>query len=174
MTIGNTIDTTDIIITLVNEKDEIIGYDEKIKVHREGLLHRAFSVLIFNKEGEMLIHQRALHKYHSPGLWTNACCGHPNKGEDNAAAAYRRLKEEMGFNSDLNYQFTFHYKADFSNGLTENEIDHVFFGEYNQEFNANPEEVADYKWVDVEELKKDVLSDPQSYTVWFKEILKRM
>ncbi len=174
MTIDNTIDTTDIIITLVNEKDEIIGYDEKIKVHREGLLHRAFSVLIFNKEGKMLIHQRALHKYHSPGLWTNACCGHPNKGEDNAAAAFRRLKEEMGFNSDLNYQFTFHYKADFSNGLTENEIDHVFFGEYNQEFKVNPEEVADYKWVDVEELKKDVLSDPQSYTVWFKEILKRM
>ncbi|KPM48766.1 isopentenyl-diphosphate Delta-isomerase [Jiulongibacter sediminis] len=165
---------TDIIITLVNEKDEIIGHDEKIKVHREGTLHRAFSVLIFNEAGKMLIHQRALHKYHSPGLWTNACCGHPNKDEKIEDAAFRRLGEEMGFRCPLSYQFTFHYRAEFDNGLTENEIDHVFFGEYNQTFEVNPKEVADYRWASVESIKKEVGKNPDNFTVWFKEILGRI
>ncbi|MCL4143532.1 UNVERIFIED_CONTAM: hypothetical protein GTU68_056784 [Idotea baltica] len=161
-------------ITLVNDEDEIIGYDEKIKVHREGKLHRAFSVLIFNKDGEMLIHQRAFGKYHSPGLWTNACCGHPNKGEEIKQAANRRLEEEMGFNCEIDYQFTFRYHAAFDNGLIEHEIDHVFFGEYNDSFEANPDEVASYKWVDVEEVKADLLKNEENYTVWFKEILERI
>lgn len=161
-------------ITLVNDEDEIIGYDEKIKVHREGKLHRAFSVLIFNKEGKMLIHQRAFGKYHSPGLWTNACCGHPNKGEEIKQAANRRLEEEMGFNCEIDYKFTFRYHAAFDNGLIEHEIDHVFFGEYNDSFVANPEEVANFKWVDVKEVKADLLKNEENYTVWFKEILERI
>ncbi|MGR3811609.1 isopentenyl-diphosphate Delta-isomerase [Jiulongibacter sp. NS-SX5] len=165
---------TNIIITLVNEQDEITGYEEKIKVHLDGLLHRAFSILVFNDAGEMLIHQRALHKYHSPGLWTNACCGHPNKGEANYDAAYRRLGEEMGFQCDLDYKFTFHYKATFSNGLTENEIDHVYFATYNDSFEVNPEEVADYRWVKTEEIAKEIEEKPENFTVWFKEIMNRL
>ncbi|MFT5883973.1 MAG: isopentenyl-diphosphate delta-isomerase [Arcticibacterium sp.] len=161
-------------IALVNEADEIIGYDEKLKVHLLGLLHRAFSVLIFNRNGEMLIHQRAFGKYHSPGLWTNACCGHPNEGDTMQEAARRRLGEEMGFDCDLEYKFTFKYHAEFDNGLTEHEIDHVFYGEYNDVFVANPEEVADFKWMKVSEIREDIKTDPESYSVWFREILDRI
>jgi isopentenyl-diphosphate delta-isomerase len=161
------------IITLVNEADEITGYEEKMKVHREGLLHRAFSVLIFDEAGQMLIHQRAFSKYHSPGLWTNTCCGHPNRGEENRAAAVRRLGEEMGFQTELKHQFTFHYRAEFDNGLIENEIDYVYFGEFVGDFQANPEEVADYKWLSLESIKNDIAESPEKYTVWFKEIMKR-
>jgi isopentenyl-diphosphate delta-isomerase len=161
-------------IALVNDDDEIIGYDEKLKVHLLGLLHRAFSVLIFNRKGEMLIHQRAFVKYHSPGLWTNACCGHPNEGDTMLVAARRRLGEEMGFNCDLEYKFTFRYHAEFDNGLTEHEIDHVFYGEFNDDFVANPEEVAAFKWVKVSEVKEEIKVNPESYTVWFREILERI
>lgn len=163
-----------IIITLVNEQDEICGYEEKMKVHEKGLLHRAFSVLIFNQKGEMLIHQRAFSKYHSPGLWTNACCGHPNEGESNHDAAYRRLGEEMGFQTELSYQFTFHYRAEFTNGLIENEIDHVYFGEFDGSFVVNPEEVADFKWLSLSEIRKQMEESSEKFTVWFKEIVKRL
>lgn len=161
-------------ITLVNEDDEVVGFEEKLKVHQRGLLHRAFSILVFNSDGKMLIHQRAFGKYHSPGLWTNACCGHPNEGENILNAANRRLEEEMGFECPLLFQFKFHYKTSFSNGLTENEIDHVFFGEMNGPFEVNTEEVADYQWVQIPTLKTDIMSNPSKYTVWFKEIMTRI
>lgn len=142
-------------------------------MHQKGLLHRAFSILIYNKKGEMLIHQRALHKYHSGGLWTNACCGHPNRGEEMEAAIHRRLGQEMGFDCPLDFKFIFQYHAAFDNGLTENEIDHVYTGEFNGDFTFNPEEVADYKWVNVESVQSDVNENPEKYTVWFREILQQ-
>jgi isopentenyl-diphosphate delta-isomerase len=163
----------DIIITLVDANDRITGYEEKLEVHIKGLLHRAFSILIFNKEGQMLTHQRALEKYHSPGLWTNACCGHPNQGEDLLKAAHRRLGEEMGFDCDLAFKFKFHYRAEFDNGLIENELDHVFIGQFDSYFVVNPLEVAEYKWLEVSDIQKEIAIKPEKYTVWFKEIMKR-
>jgi isopentenyl-diphosphate delta-isomerase len=160
-----------ITITLVDKDDNVSGYEEKLLVHQKGLLHRAFSILIFNKKGEMLIHQRALSKYHSPGLWTNACCGHPNKGETVLDAAHRRLGEEMGFDSPLHYQFKFHYQAELENGLIENEIDHVYFGEYNDTFIVNPNEVEDFKWVVTSQIKEETKSTPENFTVWFRKIM---
>jgi isopentenyl-diphosphate delta-isomerase len=165
--------TKNITITLVDANDTITGYEEKMEVHRKGLLHRAFSILIFNKDGQMLIHQRALKKYHSPGLWTNACCGHPNKGENILDAAHRRLGEEMGFDCELNFKFKFHYRAEFGNGLIENELDHVYVGQFDSTFEVNPLEVADYKWMEVSDIQKDISFNPENYTVWFKEIMKR-
>jgi isopentenyl-diphosphate delta-isomerase len=163
---------TDIIIPLVNSSDEIIGSGEKIDVHLKGLLHRAFSVLIFNQKGQMLIHQRALGKYHSPGLWTNACCGHPFIGEEMKNAAERRLLEEMGISCELEYNFTFQYRSMFENGLIENEIDHVYKGIFEGNFETNPDEVADYKWQNIIDIKKDIQLKPDSFTIWFKEIMK--
>jgi isopentenyl-diphosphate delta-isomerase len=164
------IDTTEII--LVNELDEETGSGEKLWVHQQALLHRAFSVLIFNDSNELLIHQRVFNKYHSGGLWTNTCCGHPNVNEEIRAAAERRLGEEMGFSCKLDFLYKFHYKTTFENQLTENEIDHVFTGIYNGSFEVNPAEVMDYKWVRVADVLQDAAINPQQYTFWFKEILK--
>ena len=143
----------EIIIPLSDTAGNITGYEEKMKVHRHGLLHLAFSILIFNSKGEMLLQKRAKSKYHSPSLWTNACCGHPNRGEEISQAARRRLQEEMGFTCALHHRFTFHYRADFTNGLSENEIDHVFFGHYEGSVNPTPEEVAEYRWATPETLR---------------------
>ncbi|MEK7619489.1 MAG: isopentenyl-diphosphate Delta-isomerase, partial [Patescibacteria group bacterium] len=123
---------------LVDETDHEIGTEEKMATHERGLLHRAFSVFVFNASGELLLQQRAFEKYHSAGLWTNTCCSHPRPGEETLAAAYRRLQEEMGFDCPLNEMFTFRYLAPFPNGLTENEVDHVFFGMYDGPVNPNP------------------------------------
>jgi isopentenyl-diphosphate delta-isomerase len=164
------VDTTEII--LVNESDEEVGSGEKLWVHQQGLLHRAFSVLIFNDNNELLIHQRTFDKYHSGGLWTNTCCGHPNVNEDIRAAAERRLGEEMGFTGDLDFLYKFHYKTTFENQLTENEIDHVFTGAYNDSFEVNPDEVLAYKWVTIADIMEEVANNPQDYTFWFKKILK--
>jgi isopentenyl-diphosphate Delta-isomerase len=158
-------------IPLVDDDDNIIGHGEKLEVHQKGWLHRAFSILVFNDEGEILIHQRAFDKYHSPGLWTNTCCGHPNEGESMEAAVHRRLQEEMGFDCVLSHKFTFRYKAFFDNGLTENEIDHVYIGTFNDKFIVNPDEVADYKWVSISETKELILQNPEDFTVWFREIM---
>jgi isopentenyl-diphosphate Delta-isomerase len=163
-----------ITITLVDSNDNVTGYQEKLEVHKEGLLHRAFSILIFNSEGQMLIHQRALSKYHSPGLWTNACCGHPNKGEEILDAAHRRLEEEMGFDCEFEFKFKFHYRAEFENGLIENEIDHVYIGEYNDTFKVNPMEVESFRWIEVSALKDEINTQPENFTVWFKEIMMRV
>lgn len=160
-------------IPLVDDNDNIIGHAEKMEVHLSGLLHRAFSILVFNDKNEILIHQRAFGKYHSPGLWTNTCCGHPNEGEAMEAAVHRRLQEEMGFDCELSHKFTFRYKAVFENGLTENEIDHVYIGIFNETFTVNPDEVADYKWISIAQTIELIHQNPDSFTVWFKEIMNR-
>ncbi|WP_337043407.1 isopentenyl-diphosphate Delta-isomerase [Emticicia sp. 17c] len=164
------IDTTEII--LVNEADEETGSGGKLWVHQQALLHRAFSVLIFNDNNELLIHQRVFDKYHSGGLWTNTCCGHPNAGEEIKTAAKRRLGEEMGFTCDLDFLYKFHYKVTFDNQLTENEIDHVFTGLYNEPFEVNPAEVLAYKWVSIPEIMEEVKQKPENYTFWFRKILE--
>lgn len=161
-------------IPLSDTAGNIIGYKEKMEVHQQGLLHLAFSVLIFNGRGELLLQQRADHKYHSPSLWTNTCCGHPHPREEIREAARRRLAEEMGFTSELTHQFTFHYQASFSNGLSENEIDHVFFGQYEGIVLPDPEEVSDYRWVEMDFLQADAAQQPEKYTVWFRKILDRI
>jgi isopentenyl-diphosphate Delta-isomerase len=165
-----TFNTTDII--LVNDSDEEIGTGEKLMVHQRGLLHRAFSILIFNENNELLIHQRTSHKYHSGDLWTNTCCGHPNANEEISEAAHRRLGEEMGFDTSLDFLYKFQYRTEFPNGLVEYEIDNVFVGTYNDSFVVNPEEVADYQWITVDELLENVAQNSEKYTFWFKEILR--
>jgi isopentenyl-diphosphate delta-isomerase len=135
-------------------------------------LHRAFSVFTFNKKGELMLQQRAVHKYHSPLLWTNTCCSHQRKGETNLEAGKRRLQEEMGFTAELKEVFSFIYKAPFDNGLTEHELDHVLVGYFDDEPNINKEEVEDYKWMLLEDVKSDIDKNPSIYTEWFKIIFK--
>lgn len=145
----------------------MLGSMEKIEAHEKGLLHRAFSVFIFNPEGEMLLQQRALNKYHSPGLWSNACCSHPHPGEDVIVAAQARLKQELGFTTPLKKVFDFTYKVSFENGLTENEFDHVFVGEYEGEIRSNPEEVEAYLFKPIDDIKLQLKDNPEIYTAWF-------
>lgn len=159
-------------VVLITEQDEPIGLMEKQQAHIAGVLHRAFSVFVFNDKGELLIQQRAHEKYHTPGLWTNTCCSHPRQGETYEEAAIRRLQEEMGFTCPIEFQFSFQYKADVGEGLTEHELDHVFKGIYNENPKINPEEVASFKWIDFNELQIDVEEHPEKYTPWFKIILK--
>ncbi len=164
-------------VILVNKNDNQIGTLEKIKAHQQANLHRAFSVFIFNTKGEMLLQQRAKNKYHSAGLWTNACCSHPRPGEETEYAAHRRLQEEMGFDCKLEKTFHFIYKTAFDHGLTEHELDHVFIGQYNGAVVPNPVEVEDYKWINLESLKKQIKENPDIFTSWFKiafdEVLNR-
>ena len=160
-------------VILVNELDEQIGLMPKLEAHEKALLHRAFSVFIFNDKNELMLQQRALDKYHSPGLWTNTCCSHQRDGESNIEAGKRRLIEEMGFVTELNETVSFIYKAPFDNGLTEHEFDHVMIGTYMDEPNINPEEVADWKWMSLEEVKVDIELNPQNYTEWFKIIFEK-
>ena len=160
-------------VILVNEKDEQIGLMEKIEAHEKALLHRAFSVFIFNKEGELMLQQRALTKYHTPGLWTNTCCSHQREGESNIEAGKRRLMEEMGFSTDLKDTISFIYKAPFQNGLTEHEYDHILVGQYDEDPNPNPDEVNAWKWVSLEEVKEDMKVNPEVYTEWFKIIFDK-
>lgn len=161
-------------VILVNTSDEEIGTMEKMLAHEKALLHRAFSVFVFNQKGEMLIHRRALDKYHSGGLWTNACCSHPRKGETTEEAAHRRLMEEMGFDCPISERFSFIYKAELDQGLTEYEYDHVFFGSFDGNPRINPDEVCDWKYISVLELKQDIKSYPDNYTEWFKIALDKM
>ena len=159
-------------VILVDIHDNPIGEMEKLKAHVEAKLHRAFSVFIFNSKGELLLQQRALNKYHSPGLWTNTCCSHQRAGETNIEAGKRRLFEEMGFACELKEVFWFIYRADFDNGLTEHELDHVMIGQYDLSPEINPEEVAAYKWMTLEDVKSDMERNPEKYTAWFKIIFK--
>lgn len=158
---------------LVNEDDQQIGLMPKIEAHEKAVLHRAFSVFILNGKGETLLQQRAGDKYHSPLLWTNTCCSHQRDGESNLDAGKRRLREEMGFETELEELFSFIYKAPFDNGLTEHELDHVMLGNYNGVPKINPEEVADWKWMSPEAIKKDIRHNPEAYTEWFKIIFDR-
>lgn len=155
-------------VVLVTEKDEAVGTMEKLKAHQEGLLHRAFSVFIFDREGRMLLQQRALNKYHGGGLWTNTCCSHPYPGENVEDAAVRRLSEEMGFTTRLKKIFAFTYHAHVENGLIEHEYDHVFTGEYNGAMNINSSEVADYCYKEMHEIKKHLAEHPGKFTAWFQ------
>lgn len=155
-------------VILVNPQDEPIGVMEKMEAHQKGLLHRAFSVFVFNKKGEMLLQQRAKEKYHSGGLWTNTCCSHPAPGESTDAAALRRLQEEMGFQTPLKEGFSFMYKTTFDNGLTEHEIDHVFIGEYEDAIEPNTAEVEHYEYRTMDSIRDAIQHTPQFFTSWFK------
>jgi isopentenyl-diphosphate delta-isomerase len=159
-------------VVLVNEKDEILGTMEKLRAHKEGVLHRAFSVIIYNSKGEMLIHKRASDKYHCGGLWTNACCSHPRLNENPIDGAKRRLQEEMGFTTQLLQKGSFIYRAELDNGLIEHEYDHLFIGHYDQHPSPNPSEVEDWKYISVNELLASIKKNPEAYTFWFKEIVK--
>jgi isopentenyl-diphosphate delta-isomerase len=161
-------------LILVDEQDNPIGTCEKMEAHRLGLLHRAFSVFIFDAQGRMLLQQRALSKYHSGGLWTNACCSHPFPGEDNLTAASRRLQEELGFTTSLNKAFDFYYRSEFDNGLTEHEFDHVFVGQYEGALEVNPQEVMDYCFLSLEEIQNQLETRPDRYTEWFKIAFPRL
>lgn len=160
-------------VVLVNEQDEPQGLMEKIEAHEKALLHRAFSIFINNDKGEIMLQQRALSKYHSPGLWTNTCCSHQRDGEANLEAGKRRLMEEMGFQTPLKELFSFVYKADMGNGLTEHEFDHVMQGTYNDQPDLNPDEAASWKWMSPEAVKLDIENHPERYTPWFKIIFEK-
>lgn len=160
-------------VILVDAHDRELGLMEKMEAHQKGLLHRAFSVFVLNDKKELLLQRRAFDKYHSGGLWTNTCCSHPRKDEDVEAAAHRRLKEEMGFDCELEKVLDFVYRADFSDGLTEHEFDHVFVGYYNGSPEINTQEVAEYKWMPLDEVKRDLQENPDNYTEWFKIIFDR-
>ena len=159
-------------VILVDELDNQLGLMPKMEAHEKAVLHRAFSVFIFNDKGELMLQQRAAHKYHSPLLWTNTCCSHQRDGESNIEAGKRRLIEEMGFKTNLKEIFSFVYKAPFDNGLTEHELDHVMIGNFNGVPKINPDEVASYKWMTLEAVKKDIELQPNIYTAWFKIIFK--
>ena len=159
-------------VILVDLLDNQLGLMPKMEAHEKAVLHRAFSVFIFNDEGELMLQQRAAHKYHSPLLWTNTCCSHQRNGESNIEAGKRRLIEEMGFKTNLKEIFSFVYKAPFDNGLTEHELDHVMIGNFNGTPKINPDEVASYKWMTLEAVKKDIELQPKLYTAWFKIIFK--
>ena len=155
-------------VVLVDRNDLEIGVMEKMEAHEKGVLHRAFSIFLFNSKGELLLQQRAIHKYHSGGLWTNTCCSHPRPGESLEIATQRRLMEEMGVECKVQPIFNFIYKKDFSNGLTEHELDHVFLGEFEGEPIVNAEEVENWKYAHPDEIKADIASNPEKYTAWFK------
>lgn len=159
-------------IALVNEDDKILGYGDKIDTHRKGKLHRAFSVLVFNPEGEILLQQRAAGKYHSPGLWTNTCCSHLVENNSMEQFVHERLQYEMGFDCSLKYIKKFHYKVTFEDGMTENEIDYLYGGIYKNDPIPNREEVSHWAWFKEEILKEDIKNNPDNYTYWFKNILE--
>ena len=161
-------------LILVDENDVPLGTVEKMEAHEKALLHRAFSVFIFNSKGEMLLQQRAIDKYHSGGLWTNACCSHPYSEQDIKAAAEKRLEEEMGFSTPLAKAFEFVYKAGFDNGLTEHEYDHVFTGIYDGAITPDKEEVNDFCFKSLAAIKESLRLHPEQYTVWFKIAFPKM
>ena len=161
---------TEELIILVDENDNKVGLMPKMEAHEKALLHRAFSVFVFNDDNELMLQRRALNKYHSPGLWTNTCCSHQRDGETNIEAGVRRLQEEMGFSVPLREVMSFIYKAPFDNGLTEHEYDYILLGEFNAVPNINPAEVAEWKWMKLEDVKEDMQTNPGIYTEWFKII----
>jgi len=161
------------LVILVDENDNQIGLMPKMEAHEKAVLHRAFSVFVFNENNELMLQQRALLKYHSPGLWTNTCCSHQRDGESNLVAGKRRLFEEMGFTTELKETTSFIYKAPFENGLTEHEFDHILVGTYEGTPNINEEEVVAWKWMDLESVKKDIKNHPENYTAWFKIIFEK-
>ena len=160
-------------VILVNENDEQIGLMPKMEAHEKAVLHRAFSVFIFNSNNELMLQQRAANKYHSPLLWTNTCCSHQRDGETNIEAGTRRLQEEMGFTTSLKETTSFIYKAPFDNGLTEHELDHIMVGYYEQAPVINPDEVENWKWMPLEDVRTEISVQPELYTAWFKIIFEK-
>lgn len=161
-------------VILVDENDFETGTMEKMQAHVEARLHRAFSVFIFNQAGKLMLQQRAFTKYHSPGLWTNTCCSHPRPGESTADAAHRRMIEEMGFDCDFEEVFGFVYKAKFDNDLTEHEFDHVFIGKSDILPEINTEEVASYRFADMNEIRHEMIENPEKFTIWFRIAFDRV
>ena len=161
------------LVILVDENDNKIGLMPKMEAHEKAVLHRAFSVFIFNDKKELMLQQRAAHKYHSPKLWTNTCCSHQRDGETNVDAGMRRLQEEMGFSVTLEEKTSFIYKAPFDNGLTEHELDHILVGYYNDKPDINLDEVSSWKWMGLEDVKNDIIVSPDQYTAWFKIIFDK-
>ena len=161
-------------VILVNQDDQVVGEMEKMEAHVKGILHRAFSVFLFNEAGELLLQQRAFSKYHSGGLWTNTCCSHPAPGEEVVEAALRRLKQELGI-QDVEVEIVHHfvYKAEFENGLTEHEFDYVLKGKYNGVPVLNKEEVESVRWISLQQLRDEIDSDPDRFTFWFRELIKQ-
>lgn len=160
-------------VVLVDSQDNELGKMEKLEAHEKGLLHRAFSIFLFNSKGEMLIQQRSLSKYHSPGLWTNACCSHPAPNESIIQAGNRRLKEELGLSTELVDAFNFEYRETFENNLTEHELDHVLVGYSEENPILNQEEAKDYRWITWANLLKEIDLNPENFTIWFKIILTK-
>lgn len=161
-------------VILVDEQDRETGTMEKMEAHEKGLLHRAFSIFLFNENGEMLLQKRASKKYHTGGLWTNTCCSHPRENESMDEALQRRLMQEMGIQCPVNKAFTMLYKSSLANGLTEHEFDHVYYGYFSEEPKPNPEEVEDWKYISLGELKADVEKNPENYTPWFVKLYSQM
>ena len=162
-------------VILVDRTDQPIGLMDKLQAHVEGRLHRAFSVFIFDREGRMLLQQRALDKYHTPGLWTNACCSHPREGEDTLEAALRRLQEELGLTKvQLTKAFHYYYQAPVGDELIEHELDHVFVGQWEGDLTFNPKEVNATQWISFEELQTWIQKSPQSFTPWFRGLNERV
>jgi len=155
-------------VILVDKNDKQVGLMPKLEAHEKGILHRAFSVFIFNSKYELLLQKRASSKYHSGGLWTNTCCSHPREGEDTLDAANRRLDEEMGIKTSLRKVYDFIYKAELDNQLTEHEFDHVFYGVFDNDPILNKDEAEDFKWANMETLNNDIIKNEDNYTVWFK------
>ncbi len=160
-------------VILVDKNDKELGTEERIKAHREGKLHRAFSIFVFNSKGELLMQRRAANKYHTAGLWSNTCCSHPQPGEPIEKAVHRKLKQEMGFDCMLEKKFSFIYKVNFENGLWEHEFDHVYIGQFDGRPNPNPEEADEWKWINIDELKKDIKKHPGRYTPWFRIAIEK-
>jgi isopentenyl-diphosphate delta-isomerase len=158
-------------VILVDEGDNEIGSMEKMEAHEKGALHRAFSILLYNSKGHVLLQKRSKNKYHSAGLWTNTCCSHPRPGETVLDAGRRKLMQEMGIDFQPEFAFTFIYKTSLENNLIEHEFDHVLMGQFDGDFDINPDEVEEWKYVDVAELKNDINENPEKYTFWFKLIM---
>jgi len=157
-------------IALVDEADQIVGYEDKLLVHQRGLLHRAFSAVVINTKGQWLMHRRALDKYHSGGAWTNTCCSHLTQGESMAEATRNRLFAEMGIVANPEFIESFYYRAEFDNGLTENEIDHVFLARWDGDPDPDPGEVMDWKWSSPEEIEEALIKHPEEFSAWFPRI----
>lgn len=158
----------DDLVILVDDFDHEIGFQDKLTVHQQGLLHRAFSVFVFNSNNQLILQQRSDNKYHSPSLWTNTCCSHPKPQEKTKEACKRRLIEEMGISCELNFCFSFVYQCKFSNGLTEHEIDHIYIGFSDDSPKINPKEVKDWKYISLSDLEKEIEYNPEKFTEWLK------
>lgn len=158
-------------VILVDESDREIGAEGKLEAHRQGKLHRAFSIFVFNSDGMLLLQKRAKDKYHSGGLWTNTCCSHPRPGEAIEKEARRKLQHEMGFECNLTEVDSFLYRVEFDNGLTEHEFDHVFVGRHDGDPIPNPDEVSDWEWVEVGRLREDLQKNPDQYSYWLRMLL---